>query len=155
MADLGSQNGSKMGPKTHQNRRQNRASKKYLFKTVLGRSWTRFGRLLGPILAPKLAQVRSKTALKTRFFEKSDFLRNSAKNQQKINILGLQGRPKTSQDRPKTLLKRYFLDARYDFLKKVIFYEIVQKPAENQHVWALGAVLGRSLYKYVKNSLKK
>ena len=36
------------------------------------------------------------------------------------------------------------MDARYDFLKKVIFYEIVQKPTENQHFWALGAVLGRS-----------
>ena len=59
---------------------------------------------------PKSGQVEPKTALETRFLKKSEFSRKPLKTNGKINIFEFKGRPKMTQDRPKTSPRRsYFI----------------------------------------------
>ena len=77
--------------------------KKRIFCVIV--FWCRFWCLLGSILAPKLAQVGSKTDPAARFFKKSDFSKKGAPLQPQHGS-ALRTAPKTTQDRPKTAPRR-------------------------------------------------
>ena len=69
-------------------------------------SWLALGLLLGPFSAPKLAQVRPKSALDTLLFQNVDFHETIEKTLRKTHLFDPRWIPISAQDGPMTAPRR-------------------------------------------------